>query len=1010
MGRWAGEPRARAVPPRARRRRRARPRRPQAPQPVLTQLCLALALLALHMEAWETVVGDLTRALAPSADDAASKLPCLLELLTVLPEEADNYKVGVTPKRRADFVKMLRASSAQAPHRPRRPELARRTHCAPPPRAAWRAARRADPTAQVLALSAHVCEQCRSQEATTKRMLGCVASWMRHCSLPSAELAASPLLAFAFAAMGSAGLYEAAADMLVEAVHFSSDAREHQALIAAILPQTLRLVPAYDAATQAGDEDLARVLCRLFTETGEQYLKIILRSPEQWALPVAGAVLRGAAHPEPDIAEITFNFWYILAEELAGSGRALDDAQRTEGRRLFAPAFTQLLDALHSLAELPAESTSWSADQHDEYKRFRYAVGDAITDVCKVLSPTVCLERTFAQLQGVLPGLAAAPAEGWRRAECCVWCMRQMVSNGDPTFFGAEVVGQLMRLLPALPAAGELQTTCIRTIGTYASWLNRNHELLPSLLTHVSRGLADQKTAAAASQALKHMCEACAEHLAEDAPMAELVGMYHGTLALPLHPADRVDLVSALAFVISQMEPPQARLAAAAPPLTLPPPAPFSPRRLSALRLLRRAPFPHPTPPRLQVFPAMQAVAQPRVLRLRAVLADGGSGGAAEVANVLEELCALLRGVSPSSTGGADCPQLQDAPHPCVQLLQELWGDLGAVFARHGGDTRCMERLCRCYKHTARNCGTAFHAVVPALLPQVTSWYEERPQSCFLYVCNVCLTQYGGSVSALAPTFAESFGRMATATFRVLSASPSALLDSPDIVDDFFELCSKVLRRMPALLLESEALTTLFHCGCAGLHVQHREANRSVVSFFETLVPLCKGGEHSRVSPAGLEALLRLLTQHGAQVGGHARPRPPLRARQAARRAPCSPPPRRVTRSWCTRSSSGSPACSPPLASASFRPCSKCSATSSPPCAARGLARRSQRCRAPRSPTRRRLWRRSLAQRTTCRASRTPWQARPSSEPRRCATLRLTCPASCAVFSTACRRKRIAVG
>ena len=200
--------------------------------------------------------------------------------------------------------------------------------------------------------------------------------------------------------------------------------------------------------------------------------------------------------------------------------------------------------------------------------------------------------------------------------------------------------------------------------------------------------------------------------------------------------------------------------------------------------------------------------------------------------------------------------RVQDAPHPCVQLLQELWGDLGAVFARHGGDTRCMERLCRCYKHTARNCGTAFHAVVPALLPQVTSWYEERPQSCFLYVCNVCLTQYGGSVSALAPTFAESFGRMATATFRVLSASPSALLDSPDIVDDFFELCSKVLRRMPALLLESEALTTLFHCGCAGLHVQHREANRSVVSFFETLVPLCKGGEHSRVLLMGCNGMM----------------------------------------------------------------------------------------------------------------------------------------------------------
>ena len=91
------------------------------------------------MEAWETVVGDLTRALAPSADDAATAT-CLLELLTVLPEEADNYKVGVTPKRRADFVKMLgeqRAGSASpAPTRPRRTRpLAPPPPDAPPHRA-----------------------------------------------------------------------------------------------------------------------------------------------------------------------------------------------------------------------------------------------------------------------------------------------------------------------------------------------------------------------------------------------------------------------------------------------------------------------------------------------------------------------------------------------------------------------------------------------------------------------------------------------------------------------------------------------------------------------------------------------------------------------------------------------------------------------------------------------------------------------------------------------------------
>ena len=35
---------------------------------------------------------------------------------------------------------------------------------------------------------------------------------------------------------------------------------------------------------------------------------------------------------------------------------------------------------------------------------------------------------------------------------------------------------------------------------------------------------------------------------------------------------------------------------------------------------------------------------------------------------------------------------------------------------------------------------------------------------------------------------------------------------------------TQVLKKLPALLLESDILVTAFHCGCAGLHVKHREA------------------------------------------------------------------------------------------------------------------------------------------------------------------------------------------
>ena len=144
--------------------------------------------------------------------------------------------------------------------------------------------------------------------------------------------------------------------------------------------------------------------------------------------------------------------------------------------------------------------------------------------------------------------------------------------------------------------------------------------------------------------------------------------------------------------------------------------------------------------------------------------------------------------MSPSSPG-TDAPQLQDALHPCVQLLLELWDDLNSVFAQHGSDTRCMERLCRCYKHTARNCGAAFKALLPRLLPQMVGWFEQRPHSCFLYVANVCIAIYGNEPTLL-PLFADSFTRMATSTFQLLRAAPIA--EHPDIVDDYFELASKV--------------------------------------------------------------------------------------------------------------------------------------------------------------------------------------------------------------------------
>ena len=410
---------------------------------------------------------------------------------------------------------------------------------------------------------------------------------------PVGRAAASPLLAFAFAAMGSAGLYEAAADMLVEAVHFSSDAREHQALIAAILPQTLRLVPAYDAATQAGDEPRTGAVSALH---GDRRAVPQDHPTEPRAVGAAGGGAVAERRPRARHRGDHLQLWYILAEELAGAGAP----STTRMHRGPPPVRTRLPSCSTRCTRsrssrrraprgAPTSTTSTSA----------YAVGDAITDVRA--QPHRLPRAHLAQLQGVLLARRRRAGGGPRRAECCVWCMRQMVSNGDPTFFG----GGGPCLLPALPAAGERRRP-IRTIGTYASWLNRT--TAASSPAHVSRGLADQKTAAAASQALKHMCEArgSTSRRTRRWPTRQHVPRRP---APPLHPADRADLAP-------PPRSPSARWSRRASP----PPPPSRPSTTPRLAhsALARGPRPIPLPPPVPWCSRRWYVAQPRVLRLRA--------------------------------------------------------------------------------------------------------------------------------------------------------------------------------------------------------------------------------------------------------------------------------------------------------------------------------------------------------------------------------------------------------
>lgn len=84
--------------------------------PVRTQLCLAVAAMAAHLPSqhWDGsgIIRWLLQRCQSVTQDVA--MPCLLEMLIVLPQEATSHKVATRPERRRHFLIELQQQAPEA--------------------------------------------------------------------------------------------------------------------------------------------------------------------------------------------------------------------------------------------------------------------------------------------------------------------------------------------------------------------------------------------------------------------------------------------------------------------------------------------------------------------------------------------------------------------------------------------------------------------------------------------------------------------------------------------------------------------------------------------------------------------------------------------------------------------------------------------------------------------------------------------------------------------------------
>lgn len=305
----------------------------------------------------------------------------------------------------------------------------------------------------------------------------------------------TPLFAFAFEALASDNLFDAAVDVICEIIHETQEIDDNMPVIELIVPRVMAIKPRLQIDTE--DPEKMKGYARIFTEAGETYRLLILQHTETF-FPIVEAIGECSAYSDLDIVPITFPFWYRLAQIIG---------KKTSISPLFSDAYRALMGVVIGHLHFPADLTTLTAQEADNFRSFRHVMGDTLKDCCFVLGTNPCLLATYGM---ITTALSRNPdALSWQEIEAPLFAMRSMGAEVDPD--DNEVVPKIMDLIPSLPSHPRVRYAATLIISRYTEWINQHPEYIQYQLQYISAGFedADTEVSGAAGHALKYLCQDC---------------------------------------------------------------------------------------------------------------------------------------------------------------------------------------------------------------------------------------------------------------------------------------------------------------------------------------------------------------------------------------------------------------------------------------------------------------------------------------------------------------------
>lgn len=288
---------------------------------IVKQLCLALSNLVLLMASWQNPIEDL---LARFTSNSGLLQPLLLTL-RYIPEEIESRYLRLGDNRRKQVLKNIETSSP------------------------------------IVLSFLQKCLEAKCHSEMNQRIqldtISCFTSWVKMKCIPLSEAASAAVFNYAFQIlMNPASVTEkqldAASDCICAVLELIDLEKNSHQLEKTVFDGMLQLEQAYKVSLDIEDPDKSMVLCRIFTVVAETYLPRMINESTKltphYTLKVLDSLIMCVGHFDFEVAQITFNVWYKLSEDLY-------QKNTEELTQLFEKYIERLIEALYKHCQLDSD-------------------------------------------------------------------------------------------------------------------------------------------------------------------------------------------------------------------------------------------------------------------------------------------------------------------------------------------------------------------------------------------------------------------------------------------------------------------------------------------------------------------------------------------------------------------------------------------------------------------------------------------------------------------------------